>query len=51
MPDEGNDAHYEAIVQAIKGVAQQGIVVDFPNVPHPFLREITVRSWLLSAVT
>ncbi len=39
VPDAEYDAHYEAIVSAIKGVAKQGIVVDMPNVPHQFLQE------------
>ena len=39
VPDAEYDAHYEAIVEAIKGVAKQGIVVDMPSVPHQFLRE------------
>ena len=39
VPDAEYDAHYEAIVEAIKGVAKQGIVVDMPSVPHQFLQE------------
>ena len=39
VPDAEYDAHYEAIVSAIKGVAKQGIVVDMPSVPHQFLQE------------
>lgn len=39
VPDAECDAHYEAIVSAIKGVTQQGVVVDLPTAPHPFLRE------------
>ena len=39
VPDAEYDAHYEAIVSAIKGVAKQGIVVDMPSVPHQFLHE------------
>ena len=39
VPDAEYDAHYEAIVSAIKGVAKQGIVVDLPSVPHQFLQE------------
>ena len=39
VPDAEYDAHYEAIVKAIKGVVQPGTVVDLPNVPHAFLRE------------
>ena len=39
VPDAEYDAHYEAIVQAMKGLAQPGFVVDMPSVPHQFLRE------------
>jgi len=39
VPDAEYDAHYEAIVCAVKGVTQQGFVVDLPTVPHQFLRE------------
>ena len=39
VPDAEYDAHYEAIVSAIKSVAKQGIVVDMPSVPHQFLQE------------
>ena len=39
VPDAEYEAHYEAIVSAIKGVAKQGIVVDMPSVPHQFLQE------------
>ena len=39
VPDAEYDEHYEAIVEAIKGVAKQGIVVDMPSVPHQFLQE------------
>ena len=39
VPDAEYDAHYEAIVSAIKGVAKQGIIVDMPSVPHQFLQE------------
>ena len=39
VPDAEYDAHYEAIVSTIKGVAKQGIVVDMPSVPHQFLQE------------
>ena len=37
--DAEYDEHYEAIVRAMKSVAQQGLVVDLPTVPHQFLRE------------
>ena len=37
--DEEYNEHYEAIVCAVKGVAQEGCVVDLPTVPHQFLRE------------
>jgi len=36
---EEYDRHYEAIVCAIKGLVEQGVVVDLPSVPHAFLRE------------
>jgi len=39
VPDVEYDAHYEAILEAIKGVVQPGTVVDLPNVPHAFLTE------------
>ena len=39
VPDAEYDEHYEALVEAIKGVAKQGIVVDMPSVPHQFLQE------------
>ena len=39
VPDAEYDEHYEAIVEAIKDVAKQGIVVDMPSVPHQFLQE------------
>ena len=39
VPDAEYDEHYEAIVKAIKDVAQPGNAVDLPSVPHPFLRE------------
>ena len=39
VPDAEYEAHYEAIVEAIKSVAKQGIVVDMPSVPHQLLQE------------
>ena len=39
VSDAEYDAHYEAIVTAIKGVVQEGFVVELPSVPHQFLRE------------
>ena len=39
VPDVEYDAHYEAIVIAVKGAAQPGTVIDLPNVPHVFLRQ------------
>ena len=39
VPDAEYDAHYEAIVEAIKGLIPAGLVVDLPTVPHQFLRE------------
>jgi len=39
VTDAEYDAHYEAIVEAMKGVAQRAFVVDLPTVPHQFLRE------------
>jgi len=39
VPDAEYDAHYEAIVCAVKGVTQQGYAVDLPTVPHQFLRQ------------
>ena len=39
VPDAEYDEHYGAIVSAVKGVVQQGIVVELPPVPHQFLRE------------
>ena len=39
VTDSEYDAHYEAIVCAIKRVVQPGFVVDLPTVPHQFLRE------------
>ncbi len=33
VPDAVYDAHYEAIVKAVKDVVQPGIVIDLPNVP------------------
>jgi len=40
VPDIEYDAHYEAIVCAIKDGVMQGFVVDLPTVPHAFLREV-----------
>ncbi len=39
VPDAEYDAHYEAIVSAIKGVIQPGTIVNLPSVPHRFLQE------------
>ena len=39
VPDAEYDAHYEAIVCAIKDGVMQGFVIDLPTVPHQFLRE------------
>ena len=39
VPDAEYDAHYEAIVQALKGLIPAGLVVVLPTVPHQFLRE------------
>ena len=39
VPDAEYDAHYEAIVCAIKAQVEQGIVVELHTVPHAFLRE------------
>ena len=39
VTDAEYDAHYEAIVEAMKSVAQEGFVVDLPTVPHQFLSE------------
>ena len=39
VPDSEYDAHYEAIVSAVKGAVPEGFVVELPTVPHPFLRE------------
>jgi len=39
VTDAEYDAHYEAIVSAVKSVTQQGLVVELPTVPHPFLSE------------
>jgi len=39
VSDEEYDAHYEAIVIAIKGLVAPGVVVELPTVPHQFLRE------------
>ena len=39
VPDVEYDAHYEAIVKAIKGLIQPGTVVDLPSAPNNVLRE------------
>ena len=39
VTDADYDAHYEAIVSSVKGVVQEGFVVELPNVPHQFLRD------------
>ena len=39
VPDAEYDAHYEAIVNAVKGVVQPGTVIELLTVPHQFLRE------------
>ena len=39
VPDVEYDAHYEAIVTAVKGVIQPGTVINLPNVPHAFFKE------------
>ena len=39
VPDAEFDAHYEAIVSAIKDMVAIGTIVDLPTVPHVFLRE------------
>ena len=39
VPDTEYDTHYEAVVCAIEGVAQQGFVVELPTVPNQFLSE------------
>ena len=36
VPDVEYDAHYEAIVKAIKSVVQPGTVIDLPTVPPTF---------------
>ena len=39
VTDVEYDAHYEAIVDAMKTVTQEGFVVELPTVPHQFLKE------------
>ena len=39
VPDVEYDAHYEAIVEAMKDVIQPGKILYLPNVPHQFLKE------------
>ena len=39
VADDEYNAHYEAIAEAVKRVAQEGVVVDLPTVPHQFLSE------------
>jgi len=39
VTDAEYDAHYEAVVCAVKSLNQQGTVVDLSTVPHQFLRE------------
>ena len=39
VTDAEYNAHYEAVVGAMKGVTQEGSVVDLPTVPHQFLKE------------
>ena len=39
VPDAEYDAHYEALVEALKCLIPAGLVVDLPTVPHQFLRE------------
>ena len=48
VPDAEYDAPYEAIGSALKGVAQQGFVVELQAVPHQFLREAPLvdRDWI-----
>jgi len=42
VPDAEYDAHYEAIVIAIKSLIQPGTVVDLPTIPHAFLKEVSL---------
>ena len=39
VSDAEYNKHYEAIVHAMKSVAQEGFVVEMPTVPHQFLSE------------
>lgn len=39
VTDVEYDAHYEAIVEAVKSMGGEGFVVDLPTVPHQFLSE------------
>ena len=39
VADDEYNAHYEAIVEAMKNLGQEGFVADLPTVPHQFLSE------------
>jgi hypothetical protein len=39
VTDVEYDAHYEAIVSAVKNAVREGVVIELPTVPHQLLRD------------
>ena len=48
VPDDEFVEHYESIVQAMRGLGLDGLMVELPTVPHAFLRDapLTEGEWI-----